>query len=164
VRFFSGREHRRVVSLSRRLQADGAETDECTLLLAELTDGALVDYRLESTPGEGGRRAVLFGTEGTLTITDEGAMLQRREDETAQVLPVPEPAQIPEGVSGSQHAVNRLVCDFVAAVRAGGREAAQAQSLPTFEDGLRVQEAIAAAERSASDRRWVDLSEMCGCN
>ena len=59
-----------------------------------------------------------------------------------------------------QHTWNRLVADFVAAVRAGDVRHATVPHLPTIEDGLRAQEVIAAAERADAERRWVDVAEL----
>ena len=59
-----------------------------------------------------------------------------------------------------RHTWNRLIADFVAAIRAGDVRHATVPHLPTIADGLRAQEVVAAAERADAERRWVDLAEL----
>jgi predicted dehydrogenase len=57
-----------------------------------------------------------------------------------------------------QHTWNRLVADFVAAIRRADRSSVP--HLPAPEDGLRAQEVVAAARHSEMERRWVELDEV----
>jgi predicted dehydrogenase len=59
-----------------------------------------------------------------------------------------------------RHGRNRLAADFVAAVRRGEAVREVGAPLATFADGLRSQEAIAAAERAHGERRWVSVPEQ----
>ena len=112
------------------------------------------------TPGEGEWRAILFGGEGTLRLTHEEVVLQRREDDEPAAVPIPEADQVPDGVDLLQHTWNRLIADFCTAIREEDVASESVPHLPTVEDGLRVQEFIAAAELAERERRWVDLAEI----
>ena len=59
-----------------------------------------------------------------------------------------------------QHTWNRLIADFVKAVRRGDVAHTSVPHLPTLDDGLRNQEIIAAARLSENERRWVSLDEL----
>jgi predicted dehydrogenase len=72
---------------------------------------------------------------------------------------LPEDAAEP-GVRLIQHTWNRLIADFVAAIRAGDVAHAGVPALPSFTDGLRLQEVFAAVERSEAQGRWVALEEV----
>jgi hypothetical protein len=48
----------------------------------------------------------------------------------------------------------------VAAIRAGDVAHASVPTLPSFADGLRLQEVFAAVERSHAQDRWVALEEV----
>ena len=71
------------------------------------------------------------------------------------MLEVPAADQVPEGTSLMQHVWNRLIADFIAAVRRGDIAHASVPHLPTLVDGLRSQEVIAAARLAEDERRWV---------
>jgi hypothetical protein len=58
-----------------------------------------------------------------------------------------------------QHVWNRLIADFVAAIRHGDLAHASVPHLPTLVDGLRAQEVIAAAQRSEQERCWVQVRQ-----
>jgi predicted dehydrogenase len=140
--------------------APGTNIDSQYVLLAELSDGSLADVASTMTPGEGEWRAILFGEAGTLRATHEEVVLQRRADNEPIVMPIPEADRVPDGVDLLQHSWNRLIADFCTAIREGDVPHESVPHLPSFEDGLRVQEFIAAAELAERDRRWVDLSEV----
>jgi hypothetical protein len=59
-----------------------------------------------------------------------------------------------------QHTWNRLIKDFIGAVRDGDREHIDHPNLPTLTDGLRTEEVIAAARLSSADRRWVTVGSQ----
>ena len=80
-----------------------------------------------------------------------------KQDAEPQARPCPPADQIPEGTSLMQHVWNRLIADYITAVRQGDVAHASVPHLPTLLDGLRAQEVIAAARRSEEERRWVDL-------
>ena len=56
-----------------------------------------------------------------------------------------------------QHVWNRLVTDFVTAIRRGDGACATVPHLPTLAERLRAQEVIDAAMRSEAERRWVHV-------
>ena len=160
VRFLTGLELTQVVGRLLPSTIPRTNVDECYLLLAEMSNGGLGDFRLKPTPGQWEWRTTLFGTEGTLTLTHESVVRQCRDDDEPVPLQVPEVDQVPDGVELLQHTWNRLIADFCSAIRRSDIGHKSVAHLPTFADGLRVQEFIAAAERSEAERRWVDLAEF----
>ena len=56
-----------------------------------------------------------------------------------------------------QHTWNRLVEDFIAAIREDDQRHESFPSLAQLSDGLRTEEVIAAARRSSTERRWVSV-------
>jgi predicted dehydrogenase len=127
------------------------------MLVAELTDGVMVQLRATMTTGQPVRSLLLHGDKGTLEVTRQTVHRRCQGDDQAQQLEIPTSDQVPEGVPPLQHAWNRLIGDFVTAVRRGDVAHAAVPHLPTLIDGLRAQEVIAAAQRSEQERRWVDL-------
>lgn len=127
------------------------------MLLAELTDGVLGQFRCTYTTGQPERTLFLHGEEGTLQVTQGTVVRRYAGDDEAVPLDVPASDQVPEGVSLMQHVWNRLIADFVTAVRRGDVAHASVSHLPTLVDGLRVQEVIDAARRSEEERCWVKV-------
>lgn len=70
-----------------------------------------------------------------------------------------EDKQPSEFLSG-QHTWNRLIADFVTAVRNKDYLHEMVPYLPTISDGLCTQEVIKACEISHIKQRWVKLSEI----
>ena len=64
--------------------------------------------------------------------------------------------QVPGAFSG-QHTWNRLIADFVTAVRNSDVKHAGVPLLPHIADGLAAQKVIVACERSHTEKRWVEL-------
>jgi predicted dehydrogenase len=58
-----------------------------------------------------------------------------------------------------QHTWNRLIEDFIGAVRNDDKDHESYPNLPTLTDGLRTEEVISAARRSSSTGRWATVSE-----
>ena len=58
-----------------------------------------------------------------------------------------------------QHTWNRLIEDFIAAIRNDDKDHQSYPSLPTLTDGLRTEEVIDGARRSSSTGRWTTVSE-----
>ena len=158
--FLTGLKCTRVVGRLSLSSFPGTNVDESYLLLTELSNGGLGDFRMLVTPGQAEARIILVGQEGTLTETRLGVTRQCRDDDEPVSLEIPEADRVPEGVQLLQHTWNRLVADFCAAVRQGDVAHESVPHLPTFADGLRVQQLIAAAERAESERRWVNLAEL----
>ena len=160
ARFFTGMEFTSVVGRLPPIPAPGMSADGAYVLIAELSNGGLADFVAQSTPGQAERHFVLFGEDGTLVSTDQTVVCQTRADEEPVSLDIPESDRAPEGMPLIQHTWNRLIADFVTAVRQGDVGRASVPHLPTFADGLRVQELIAAAEQAETERCWVRLEEL----
>jgi len=167
VRFLTGQEFRRVAGRLTPFaavpwpvpEAAGATADLEYALLAELADGSLVSLLTTLTAAPVGEQTVLSGASGVLTITAREVLVQR-PGAAAEPVEVPPADRAPDDLPAMQHTWNRLVADFVAAVRAGDVGHRTVPHLPTVADGLRAQEVVAAAERADAERRWVDLAEL----
>lgn len=147
-------------------------------VLAETSDGAVGNFRLLITPGEPERRIVLGGVEGTLTLSSQWVTVprdqdlqrrmtlcnelqvirQRSRDQDPVVLEVAGPDRQPAGVLSGQHTWNRLIADFVSAVRNEDRTHRGVPHLPHISDGLDAQRLIRACELSHAEGRWIDLA------
>lgn len=162
ARFLTGSEFMRVVSriapLTLKQDGDFWVEGGQSIHLAELTSGILGAFRLTVTAGQDEWQFVLSGDEGTL-ILDAGAtvMRQRATDDQPVALAIPEADQVPAGVELMQHTWNRLIADFVHAVRQSDIAHRSVPHLPTLGDGLRNEAIIAAARASESERRWVEV-------
>ena len=95
-------------------------------------------------------------------MTHQAVVRRCAGEAEATSLEIPKSDQVPESVTLIQHAWNRLIADFITAVRRGDVAHASVPHLPTFVDGLRAQEVITAARRSEDERRWVDLRKEFG--
>ncbi|HEY9470303.1 MAG TPA: hypothetical protein VIQ76_11895 [Propionibacteriaceae bacterium] len=58
-----------------------------------------------------------------------------------------------------QHTWNRLIADFIGAVRDDDKDHESYLSLPILTDALRTEEVISAARRSSSTGRWATVGE-----
>jgi len=128
------------------------------MLLAELTDGVLGQFRCTYTTGQPEWSLFLHGEGGTLHVIRQAVIRRYAGDDEAVPLEVPAADQVPEGVSGMQHVWNRLIADLLTAIRRGDVAHASVPHLPTLVDGLRAQEVIAAAMRSEEERCWVEVA------
>jgi predicted dehydrogenase len=101
----------------------------------------------------------LVGDEGSLTIPDAGTVVvrQRQDEDAPRTLTNAPTDQLPQLGELLQHTWNRLITDFIAAVRDGDLAHRDHPHLPTLTDGLRTEEVIAAARQSSSERRWVKV-------
>jgi len=165
ARFLTGGEFTRILS---RITPITIKQDRDFLLdggrsmhLAELTNGVLGDFYITPTAGQGDWRLTLIGDEGTLLVTDAGQTLtrQRADDDQPVALAISDSEATPAGVGLLQHTWNRLIADFVRAIREGDIEHRLVPHLPTLTDGLRCEEIIAAARRSEAERRWVAVGD-----
>ena len=119
------------------------------------------NFRITCTVGQAEWCLVLNGDEGTL-IVDDGASIWRQlaSDSEPVALEIPPPDRVPPGTDLMQHTWNRLIADFVTAVRRKDVNHTSVPHLPSLVDGLRNEEIIAAARRSNDERRWVELAEL----
>jgi len=185
VRFLTGRQFKRVVcSLGSPFEGHAGihaenpvPSDTSAFVLAEMSDQRLGAFRLTITPGEPERRITICGEEGTLILSSEWVTVRQDEDKdrTATLsnevrvfrrragdadpvrLEIAESDRQPPAVLSGQHTWNRLIADFVAAVRRGDMLHESVPHLPHISDGLAAQEVISACELSHDERRWVDL-------
>lgn len=134
------------------------------LMLAELTNRGLGSFRCSSIRGQQDWQTIITGDEGSLTLRSYNAGDATHEAVIRQRIDDPEPVEIElparPDTSLLQYTWNRLIEDFITAIRRGDRTHTSVPHLPRFEDGLRVQEIIAAADKSNAERRWVELSEL----
>lgn len=129
------------------------------MLLAELSDGALGIHRYTLTYGQSQWEIVFHGSDGSLIVTNAAAIRQRAGDNEPVSLDIAEEDLVPPRTLG-QHTWNRVVNDFVKAIRAQDVAHASTPFLPTMRDGLQAIETVAATEKSEAERRWVDLAEV----
>ena len=147
-------------------------------VLAETSDGAVGNFRLLINPGQPERIIVLGGVEGTLTLRSQWVRVpqdrdsqrrmtlcnelqvirQRSRDQGPVVLEVDDSDRQPTGVLSGQHTWNRLIADFVTAVRHEDRGHCSVPHLPHISDGLDAQRLIGACELSNAEGRWIDLA------
>ena len=143
------------------------------------TDQGLAAFRLTLTPGEPERRITICGEEGTLILSSDWVTLRQGEDDDRtmtlsnevnvfrQRADDADPVRLEIGASdrqppallSGQHTWNRLIADFVTAVRRGDVRHESVPHLPHVSDGLAAQEVISACELSHAERRWVDLRQ-----
>jgi predicted dehydrogenase len=163
ARFLTGWEFARLVGrLAGIAEATppAVSPDGHYLVLAEMSAGGLGSFRSTMTRGEAEWRTVLCGTDGTLAVTNARVTQQRGGEDTPVALPIPPPDEAAAEVSPNQHTWNRLIADFVAAIRAGDVAHSATPALPSFADGLRLQEVFAAVERSNAEGCWIALEDV----
>ena len=147
-------------------------------VLAEASDGAVGNFRLLINPGQPERKIVVGGVEGTLTLSSQWETVtrdqdsqrrmtlcnelqvirQRSRDREPVVLEVSAADCQPAEVLSGQHTWNRLIADFVSAVRNQDRGHCSVPHLPHISDGLAAQRLIGACEMSNAEGQWIDLA------
>lgn len=165
ARFFTGCEFTHIVSqispLTIQPDEDFPVEGGSHMHLAKLTDGLFGEFRFTITAGEGNWTVVLSGSEGTFVIEGDGVVRRQRADEEESItIDIPHSLLPPNGISSMQHSWNRLIADFIEAIRKGEANHTFVPHLPTAEDGLRCQEIIAGARKSDEEMRWVSLVEL----
>jgi predicted dehydrogenase len=151
--------HLRTFTTERPVAGGGTGTvdvDDATSILLRFASGAegVINASRCAIGHNNHQRVEIYGTKGAAIYEierwDEGGdslqiclgAAQARHNAFSRVK-VP-----PEYLAGNPL---RTMLDFVAAIRAGTKVS------PDFEDGLRCQEVLEAAERSAADARWLTL-------
>jgi predicted dehydrogenase len=129
--------------------------------LAELSGGILAQFCFSITVGEDRFSWLIVGDEGSLRIPDSGTVVvrQRYDDDEPVELEI---ASADKGMLSTdlqQHTWNRLIEDFIGAVRDDDKDHESYLGLPTLTDGLRTEEVISAARRSSSTGRWATVGE-----
>jgi predicted dehydrogenase len=131
------------VSSPTRPTPDGDEVrvtaDDTAQLLLRLRSGAIATIQLSSAVHHPSRRVILYGSGGTLVLGGDGrVMLARGSGTLEEILPA----------TASEGAFAELARRVRQHIEAGPTGRADAPH-PTFADGLRVQEVMDAAYRSA---------------
>ena len=186
VRFLIGWDFKRVVcslrspqELRATLSDHYTPSDTSALVMTEMSDRGAGVLQLAITTGSPERQITIGGENGTLALSSEWVMrrqkeesngwrilsneiqvLRQRADESVPVkLEIEESDRQPESVQSGQHTWNRLIADFVTAVRRGDIKHESVPHLPHISDGLAAQQVISACEQSHAERRWVDLEQ-----
>lgn len=165
ARFLTGSEFTHIVSqiapLTIKSDADFPIEGGSHMHLAKLTGGLFGAFRFTVTAGEDVWKVILSGDEGTLIIDGGDEVSRQRADEDEPVpIEIPMSDSLPDGIGFMQHTWNKLIADFVRAIRQGDVKHSSVPHLPTVVDGLRCQEIIAGARKSDEEIRWVSLSEL----
>jgi predicted dehydrogenase len=129
--------------------------------LAELSGGILAQFCFSITVGEDRFSWLIVGDEGSLRIPDSGTVVvrQRHDDNGPVELQIASADKVVPTTELIRHTWNRLIEDFIEAVRNDDKDHENYPSLPTLTDGLRTEEVIDAARRSSSTGRWATVSE-----
>jgi len=127
--------------------------------LAELSGGILAQFCFSITVGEDRFSWLIVGDEGSLRIPDSGTVVvrQRHDDHEPIELEIAGADKAVLSTELIQHTWNRLIEDFVGAIRGHDKDHQSYPSLPTLTDGLRTEEVIDAARRSNSTGRWATV-------
>jgi len=127
--------------------------------LAELSGGILAQFCFSITVGEDRFSWLIVGDEGSLRIPDSGTVVVRqRHDDTEPVeLEIANADKVVPSTDLQQHTWNRLIEDFIGAIRNNDKDHESYPSLPTLTDGLRTEEVINAARRSSSSGGWATV-------
>lgn len=111
--------------------------------VATMACGAHAHFQMSSVMGHGpASEAVLYGTKGTLRVTEDGLFGGLRQDSALREIPIP----------SDEEGAWRVEEDFVHAIRSG-----ESVRLTTFEDGVRYMEFTEAVARSSASGRAVAL-------
>jgi predicted dehydrogenase len=126
-----------------------------------LSGGILAQFCLSITAGEDRFSWFIVGDEGSLRIPHSGTVIvrQRHDDDQPVELEIASADNVVPSTELIQHTWNRLIEDFIGAVRNDDKDHESYPSLPTLTDGLRTEEVIDAARRSSSTGRWATVSE-----
>lgn len=163
IHFITGKEYRAVsCRLSRTPVPDHPDinVDFGSLIYAELApsgSATIPSIMMQAAPNP--RKLTFYGETGIVSMGEEQVLLQHVDDLEPVEVEIPASDQAQPDIPMLQHTWNRLIADFVAAVRVGDIRHETVPALPTFADGLRTMEVICAAERSDAEQRWVKLAD-----
>ena len=129
-----------------------ADADDNFALRMTMTSGALATIDLTATANAPFQSIFVSGTKGALIIRDDSEIVGLRAGH--EPVPVTAPAHYPRRLAGGP----RLIGPFYTLVNEMlAHLAGKPSTVPTFDDGLRVQEVLDAARRSAKTGRTVAL-------
>jgi predicted dehydrogenase len=163
ARYLSGEEFLTVISritpVTIKQDGDFFVDGGRSMHLAELSGGILAQFCFSITVGEDRFTWLIVGDEGSLRIPDSGTVVvrQRYDDDEPVELEIPSADKGGLSTDLQQHTWNRLIEDFIGAVRNNDKDHESYPSLPTLTDGLRTEEVIDAARRSSSTGRWATV-------
>ena len=143
--------------VKKRARADGTlvavDADDNFSLMLEMAKGALTSIDLTATANTQHGAIFISGSKGALYIRDDSELIGLRAGH--EPVPVTAPAKFPRRFAGG----HRLMGPFYTLVNELlGRLDGKPSTVPTFEDGLKVQEVLDAARSSAKSGRAVRLS------
>jgi len=163
ARYLSGEEFQTVISkitpVTIKQDRDFFVDDGRSMHLAELAGGILAQFCFSITVGEDRFSWLIVGDEGSLRIPDSGTIVvrQRHDDDEPIELEIASADKAVLSTDLQQHTWNRLIEDFIGAVRNDDKDHESHPSLPTLTDGLRTEEVIEAARRSSNTGRWATV-------
>jgi predicted dehydrogenase len=164
ARYLSGEEFVTVVSriapVTIKQDGDFVVDGGRSMHLAELSGGIFAQFCFSITVGEDRFSWLIVGDEGSLRIPDSGTVVVRqRHDDTEPVeLEIANADKAVLSTDLQQHTWNRLIEDFIGAVRKNDEDHQSYPTLPKITDGLHTEEVINAARRSNSTGRWATVS------
>lgn len=131
------------ISAQTRPTTDGGSVrvtaDDTAQVLLRMSSGAIATIQLSSAVHHPSRRVILYGSDGTIVLGGDGRVLLARGSGALEEI-------LPAGTSdGAFPDLARRVREHIEAGPTGKADAPH----PTFADGLRVQEVMDAAYRSA---------------
>jgi predicted dehydrogenase len=135
------------------------DADDNTAFVLRFANGGLGSVHLCYTAATDiGEEILATGSEGMLSIQDDGMLVGMRRGEQIQSI-LPPGRTTTESTEGQSEGTARhiraftiLAAEWVLAMRTG------TDASPSFEDGAKVQEVVDAVTRSQQLSRWVDLS------
>ncbi len=129
-------------------------SDDTASLLLRLANGAQAGIRVSSVSAGRFNKVVATGDAGTLMLENDETLHGALGGAETEQLPIPAELQLVP-VEGDRLIAPflKLVTELVKQVRGEPGEA------PSLEDGLRHQEVLDAARRSAREQRWIHVAE-----
>lgn len=130
-------------------------SDDTASLLLRMMNGAQAGIRVSSVSAGRFNKVVATGDAGMLLLENDETLHGALGGAETEQLPIPADLQLLP-VEG-----DRLIAPFLKLVTELVRQVrGEPGEVPTLEDGLRHQEVLDAARRSARERRWVPISEV----
>jgi len=143
--------------VKKRARPDGApanvDADDNFSVSMEMASGALATIDLTATANASYSSIFISGSKGALLVRDDAEIFGLRAGREPVL--VTAPARFPRRLANAGH---RLIGPFYTLVNEMlDHLAGKPSSVPTFEDGLKVQEVLDAARRAARTGRAVRL-------